>query len=115
MKLFSKACVALALLVLVGCGGNGNEGGGGGESDAGGDDATETVMHNGTITNVDADAKKITVDVDGEKKEFSIKESTAVLGKQYQTMPFDSLSTDREVGVEVAEGSDTPKQITIVK
>lgn len=72
-------------------------------------------MHNGTISNVDADAKKITVDVDGEKKEFSIKESTALLGKQYQTMPFDSLKTDREVGIEVEEGSNTPKKVNIVK
>lgn len=117
MKLFSKACIVLALFVLVGCGGGGNGGdSGGGESSSDGDtEQTETVMHNGVVTNVDAGAKKITVKVDGEEKEFSITDSTAVLGKQYQTMPFDSLGVDREVGVKVAKGSSTPMQITIVK
>ncbi len=109
MKLFSKACIVLALFVLVGCGGGGN-----GSEGSDGEASAKTVMHNGTITNVDTDAKKITVDVNGKKKEFSIEKSTSVLGKQYQKMPFDSLAVDREVGVEIEEGSKTPKKINIV-
>lgn len=114
MKLFSKACIVLALFVLVGCGGGGNGGDSGGES-ASSDGETKTVMQNGTITSLDAGAKKVTVKVDGEEKEYTIGESTAILNKMYQEMAFDSLEVDQEIGIEVEKGGETPKKINIVK
>lgn len=107
MKLFSKACVVLALFVLVGCGGNG------GESAADKADGAKTVTHSGTVTKVDAEGKSITVDVkDKGTMEFTFGDSTKVLHR-YKEVPFDSLRADRQVGVEVKEGSTTPMQVNI--
>ncbi len=109
MKLFSKACIVLALLVLVGCGGDGGES----SADGANADGAKTVTHSGTITEVDADGKSITVDVkDKGTMEFTFSDSTKVLHR-YQEVPFDSLRADRQVGVEVAEGSTTPMQVNI--
>lgn len=114
MKLFSKACIVLALFVLVGCGGGGNGSEGGGDDKASSDADVETVMHNGKITKVNSDAKKIMVDVNGETKEFSIVDSTQILNRQYQEMAFDSLKVDGEVGVEVEKGGSKPMQVNIL-
>jgi hypothetical protein len=109
MKLFSKACIVLALVVLVGCGGNGGDG----SADAGDTEGANTVTHSGTITKVDADGKSITVDVKEKgTMEFAFADSTKVLHR-YQEVPFDSLRADRQVGVEVEEGSTTPMKVNI--
>lgn len=110
MNLLAKAGIALALFVLVGCGGNGGDGEQMSSSE------TKTVMHNGTITEVDAQAQKIMVDVKGgETMEFSFTDSTKVL-KSYMEVPFDSLQTDREVGVEVRKEGDKriPTQVNLL-
>ncbi len=109
MRIFSNACVALALFVLVGCGGA-DSGNSGDE-----EEMTETVTHSGTVTNVDAESKMITVDVDDNgTMEFTIEESTPIL-QRYTEVPFDSLQTDQVVGVEVDEETSTPQQVNIAE
>lgn len=116
MRLFSNACIALALFVLVGCGGA-DSGNGGADSgnDGDGEEMTETVTHSGTVSKVDAEAKMITVDVDDNgTMEFTIEESTPIL-QRYTEVPFDSLKTDQVVGVEVDEETSTPQQVNIAE
>jgi hypothetical protein len=113
MNLFPKACTVLALLVLVGCGGADSGNGGGGEETASSE--VKTVTHSGTITNVNADDRKITVDLtDNGTKKFSLGKSTVVL-ERFKEVPFDSLAVDQQVGVEVEEGSSTPREVNIAK
>ncbi len=107
MRLFSTACTVLALVVLVGCGGA--------DSENGTDDSSETMTHSGTVTDLDAEAKKVTVDVDDNgTMEFTVGESTPIL-KRYSEVPFDSLETGQLVGVEVDKESSAPQKVNIAQ
>lgn len=95
MMHFSRTLIVCILFVVAGCG---SEGGDATSVDSG--------SYTGTISEVNADEQKITVAVpDSGTLDLSFSDSTEVV-KNFMSMPFDSLRTDREVRVEVEKVGD---------
>lgn len=77
----------------------------------------ETDAYNGTITEVNAEERNVQVEVPDEgTMEFAFTDTTRVL-KNFLEMPFDSLSADRKVRVEVVETGEqpTPTSVTLLE
>ncbi len=73
----------------------------------------DTDAYNGTIAKVDAEERKVHVEVPDEgTMELAFTDTTQVL-KNFLEMPFDSLNTDRKVRVEVVETGDQPTPTTV--
>jgi len=73
----------------------------------------ETDAYNGTVAEVDAEERKIHVEVPDEgSMELAFTDSTQVL-KNFLEVPFDSLNADRKVRVEVMETGEEPTPMTV--
>jgi hypothetical protein len=97
---FSKASIVLAVFIVVGCGGAEES-------------PMETDAYNGTVAEVDAEERKIHVEVPDEgSMELAFTDSTQVL-KNFLEVPFDSLNADRKVRVEVMETGEEPTPMTV--
>jgi hypothetical protein len=97
---FSKLWVVLGLFVVVGCG-------------SADESPMDTEAYNGTIAEVNAEERKVHVEVPDEgTMEFAFTDTTQVL-KNFLEVPFDSLGPNQEVRVEVVETGDQPTPTTV--
>ena len=96
----SKVWVVLVLFLVVGCG-------------SAEDSPMDTNAYNGTIAEINAEERKVHVEVPDEgTMEFAFTDTTQVL-KNFLEVPFDSLDTNRKVRVEVVETGDRPTPTTV--
>ena len=97
---FSKVWIVPVLFVVVGCG-------------SAEESPIDSEAYNGTIAEVDAEARMVHVEVPDEgTMELAFTDTTQVL-KNFLEVPFDSLGPNQKVRVEVVETEDQPTPTTV--